>query len=950
MRYFEFALITTTDEITASANINLREYGYNSPIASVNTYMYENMNTGIAFFAYRTTSEGVVLSAFSYDERKHTYSDTYTYILDMLRDAFCIRRPLNEPKEITMFQFFEYVQEAKRREFITFNSSIFDIGNLYIGGRFIGDLESCGYELIEQVVTESDEQPLGLYDCAFQNELLNIAQHKNLSEFTGNMVHYVLSCRSTEAACDMTEKLVQHLVDANRVKSKRIEFIRNIEPILHQKQNHLEDIIENNYGGTVVIDLTEKFAHDPADYTIVCQYIERLVKKYRNDCLFIFTYNMDNTGFSYLLLPHLKRYIFPIFLREGYGNRAEAGVYLASLIAKSKYAAYTHQAEEFLSRFPGDSFTQTDILQTYEQFEAWCLNKNILKAYKYNLSDDFLLDRDPQEVSAYDTLQKMIGLETIKKRIEDIIATNLIEQERKRRLGTAYRSGSMHMVFAGNPGTAKTTVAKLFASLAKEKNILKSGAFVERGGMDLDGLCCASHIRDAFTAAKGGVLFIDEAYSLQSNTAITVLLQEMENRRDDVIVILAGYHERMTEFLERNEGMKSRVPYWIDFPDYTAAELTDILRLMLAEKHLSATEEGIKEAYYIFEKARHQENFGNGRFVRNLVEKAIQKQSLRLLSTEGDTSSISNDALFVLSVDDIRLLDPAAASERMTGTAQKELDAMIGLASVKSVIHKAKASFALQKVCMDHGIRRDNASLHMVFTGNPGTAKTTVARLFAEILKDEKVLSTGNFIEVGRADLIGDHVGATAPLVKKRFREASGGVLFIDEAYSLCDGYENGFGDEAITTIVQEMENHRDNVIVIFAGYPAQMKTFLARNPGLSSRISFRVNFEDYTADELCEITKLMIAQKGMSITETALRKLRRRYESVNHTADFGNGRFVRKLLEEAEMNLAERILNLDTSELTERMITTIEEADIPDTTIAEKPKSKIPLGFAVPA
>jgi SpoVK/Ycf46/Vps4 family AAA+-type ATPase len=270
---------------------------------------------------------------------------------------------------------------------------------------------------------------------------------------------------------------------------------------------------------------------------------------------------------------------------------------------------------------------------------------------------------------------------------------------------------------------------------------------------------------------------------------------------------------------------------------------------------------------------------------------------------------------------------------------------MIGLSKTKSVIEKAIASFKLRKLCMDRGIAKDKASLHMVFAGNPGTAKTTVARLFAEVLKDEKVLSTGTFVEAGRADLVGDHVGSTALLVKQKFKEAQGGVLFIDEAYSLCDGYENGFGDEAINTIVQEMENHRDSVIVIFAGYPDKMKHFLDRNPGLLSRIAFQVEFEDYSTDELCEITKLMLEQKHMKITDQAMDKLKSIYENVKGTDDFGNGRFVRKTLEEAEMNLAERLLKLDESEITEELLTMLESEDIPDTEMKSSNKVK-QIGF----
>lgn len=213
------------------------------------------------------------------------------------------------------------------------------------------------------------------------------------------------------------------------------------------------------------------------------------------------------------------------------------------------------------------------------------------------------------------------------------------------------------------------------------------------------------------------------------------------------------------------------------------------------------------------------------------------------------------------------------------------------------------------------------------------------------VLSDEKLLSTGNFVEVGRADLVGDHVGSTARLVKQRFREAQGGVLFIDEAYSLCDHHEGSFGDEAINTIVQEMENHREDMVVIFAGYPEPMKDFLERNPGMKSRIAFHVKFDDYSTEELCEIASLMAANKQMTITDDAMEKLRRNCDAARVNSDFGNGRFVRKLLEEAEMNLAVRIVNLPEEELTSDVITTIEASDIPEFTPEQKNKPRI--GFA---
>ena len=573
-----------------------------------------------------------------------------------------------------------------------------------------------------------------------------------------------------------------------------------------------------------------------------------------------------------------------------------------------------------MKQFPEEVFTQTDVLTAYEKFESWCLNKNVLQAYDYDLSEEFILDRDENVESSYEKLQQLIGLDLVKKKIDTILAADIVEKERKKRKGKSYKSSSMHMIFGGNPGTAKTTVAKIFGGIAKEKGILKSGSFVECGGMDLDGMACAYKIRKAFQAARGGVLFIDEAYSIKSETAATVLIQEMENQRDNVIVILAGYNERMQEFLEINEGMKSRVPHWVEFPDYSADELTDILKLMMSDRGFDATDDAIKEAHYIFEKVRNTDNFGNGRYVRNLFEQAAQNQAVRLLSLREQACDIRKKEMFLLTKEDIISLNEGLTEVRAFGTAKKELEDMIGLTSVKSVISKAIANYKLNKLCLERGIARNKSSLHMVFTGNPGTAKTTVARLFAEIMKDEKVLSTGKFVEVGRADLVGDHVGATAKLMKRKFKEAQGGVLFVDEAYSLCDSYEHGFGDEAINTLVQEMENHRDDVIVIFAGYPKPMNEFLERNPGMLSRIAFQIKFEDYTLEELCEITTLMLRQKQMSITKEAMEKLKDNYEIAMQNDDYGNGRFVRKMLEEAEMNLAERIINMGDIEFSDEL------------------------------
>lgn len=276
-----------------------------------------------------------------------------------------------------------------------------------------------------------------------------------------------------------------------------------------------------------------KIFYNP-DIQTVIKIQKRCINVYRfcYICLFVFTYDMDHPGFAYYLLPQLKRYMMTVMLREGTGDRNAAVDYMQRLIEKSEYSKYAGQAQEFMALFLGNKFSQTDVLRAYEQFESWCLNKNVLKAYDYNLSEDFLLDREENEISAYEKLKNLIGLKIVKEQIDNIIAADIVEKERKKRNGNDYQSSAMHMIFGGNPGSAKTTVAKLFAGITKEKGILKSGAFVERGGMDLDGMGCVSAIREAFLAARGGVLFIDEAYAMKSDTAITVLLQEMENQRE----------------------------------------------------------------------------------------------------------------------------------------------------------------------------------------------------------------------------------------------------------------------------------------------------------------------------------------------------------------------------------------------------------------------------------
>ena len=262
------------------------------------------------------------------------------------------------------------------------------------------------------------------------------------------------------------------------------------------------------------------------------------------------------------------------------------------------------------------------------------------------------------------------------------------------------------------------------------------------------------------------------------------------------------------------------------------------------------------------------------------------------------------------------------------GNAYKELQGLIGLENAKRVIDEAIAYFNMESFMAKRNLKISSPSRHMVFYGAPGTAKTTVARLFAQIMKENGVLSKGELVEVGRKDLVGKYVGWTAMQVERVFKIAEGSVLFIDEAYSLVDGRDKLYGQDAINTIVQMMENMRENTIVIFAGYEKEMKEFINQNPGLRSRIPFHVHFPDYSDSELLEILKLVASKNNYSLTEGAECKARDIFKTASLSKDFGNGRFVRNLFEKATMKKALRLSSSLDDFISDTELLTLREED----------------------
>lgn len=243
---------------------------------------------------------------------------------------------------------------------------------------------------------------------------------------------------------------------------------------------------------------------------------------------------------------------------------------------------------------------------------------------------------------------------------------------------------------------------------------------------------------------------------------------------------------------------------------------------------------------------------------------------------------------------------------------QKELDQLVGLDSIKEFVFEIYAMLQIAHMRQEAGLASGGHVYHMVFKGNPGTGKTTVARIIAKLFQKMGVLSKGHLIEVERADLVGEYIGHTAQKTRDLVKKALGGILFIDEAYSLARGGEKDFGKEAIDTLVKAMEDHKNQFILILAGYSEEIDFFLQTNPGLPSRFPIQVDFPDYTIDQLIQISELMAKERDYILMPQAILKLRQHLiqEKGETEHAFSNARYVRNTIEKSIRNQAVRLLN----------------------------------------
>lgn len=628
-----------------------------------------------------------------------------------------------------------------------------------------------------------------------------------------------------------------------------------------------------------------------------------------------------------------------IRLTAGWGSNVEGSW------RKDRYTAELIFMDRLLAVIP---FEVTD---TFEKGIAGVLLPNRQNPVVLNLEDEVNLTFEEVMMK----MDNLIGLTDIKVKVREHAKYIQFLQLRKDKGFEEKEEINVHSVFIGNPGTGKTTVAKMMGKLYKKMGLLTKGHVTEVDRVDLVGEYIgqtAPKVKAVIEKARGGVLFIDEAYSLaRSNDdskdfgreVVEILLKEMSNGPGDLAVIVAGYPKEMKHFMDSNPGLKSRFKLYFEFSDYLPQELIQIADYASQEKGVVLLPESKSQLNEIITEAyrNRDRSFGNARFIFDLVEKAKINLGLRIMDTK-NPSALENTQLETIEFNDVDKIQIESPKEipnipvdpKFLEKSLQELDELIGMKSIKKQIHEL---VDLVRFYQETGRNTlNNFYLHTVFIGNPGTGKTTVARILTKIYKALGMLERGHIVETDRQGLVAGFVGQTAIKTAEKVDEAKGGVLFIDEAYALTSNTSGGaahsdFGNEAIQTLLKRMEDQRGEFFVFVAGYPDNMEEFLKANPGLNSRFDKVLKFEDYEPAELMEIAMYMFQEKGFKLRKAAREHMASYLNFLYEYRDkyFGNARAVRGIVTEVIKNQNLRLAATAIDKRTKAAINTIILEDV---------------------
>ncbi|MBR2289266.1 MAG: AAA family ATPase [Clostridia bacterium] len=535
---------------------------------------------------------------------------------------------------------------------------------------------------------------------------------------------------------------------------------------------------------------------------------------------------------------------------------------------------------------------------------------------------------------ALEKLNKLVGVPEVKTKVNEIM--RYLEYQRK--IGEE-QNINCNMVFKGNVGTGKTTVTKIMAEILYALGVVRSNKVIEVTGKDLIG----SHLGETgpktgkiVKSAVDGILVINEANTILASKgnadfpleAVTSICEGMDRYKDRLVVILSGDTKEMSSFLSKYSSLSSRIGFEIGFDDFSVDELAQIFKGKLEAKGYTMEEDAFKRVTKNIERAKIARNFTNARYVDNLFEKLILAHSC---------SNPSDENLKKIVMQDVDNVENANIDrDKTVDDILKELNSLIGLSDIKKVIDGFVSVLEFNKKLN----RKSDFNMHMIFKGNAGTGKTTVARLIANIYYSLGYINKNKVVEVQSQDLIAEWLGQTGPKTQAVIESALDGVLFIDEAYSLMEhrGSNASYTAEAIATLLKAMEDYKGRLIVIFAGYTEEMMQFRDLNPGLKSRIGFELTFTDYTVDELVQIFEKKVHDQELEVDKKALKQVYKILEEAKKVENFGNGRFVDNMVQKVIIEHAKRLKdenNLDVLRL-------ITEEDISNEIKPERSKNKI--------
>ena len=517
------------------------------------------------------------------------------------------------------------------------------------------------------------------------------------------------------------------------------------------------------------------------------------------------------------------------------------------------------------------TLTESDFMKKLETSDRRELVKFLLSANKETTSYHL-----KPNLEKLDELKNICGLADFKKAVQELI-TYLSFQEKINN-----NEQQQHFyIFNGDRGTGRKFAIKFLMSLFGMNAIFVNcnNFFIPKiGEKDVPVLVDYLSARPRTKSEVYDTIRQKKGHSI--NIIIARTIQEAESIKKELL---------------EDFGKVSIV----NFLQYDEAELKEIGLQMLNQKGIQLSNEDYEQL--IAENKVLKDAKAVRLFVQELVEFAVQNDY-----DPSDKNELSLDGF----------IPQNESSVEDEENAEKKLSELIGLEEVKVVLNQQLAYNQVSALRQAHGFSNEILNRHLVFSGNPGTGKTIVARLYTKILYNNKIIQENKLVEVGRADLVGEYVGQTAPKVKRAFDEATGGVLFIDEAYSLIPSSERDFGHEAISALIQEMENRRDEVLVIFAGYEELMAKFIETNPGLSSRISREIKFLDYTIEQLIAILELIINKRHYQLTDDCKTLLHQHFSEVVNCRNFGNARYVRKLVDEIVFSQAQRVIEADKIQL----------------------------------